>query len=572
MGTSFLRPLLQSLCSDSPWNYAVFWKLEHQQELVLVCEDLHLENSYKILSSNSSSSTFDYEYPVGLVVAEMLRGYHVVGTGVVGKAALTGNASWVYSDNIVTKMSDSVLDTEYLDEWLLQFAAGIKTILLLPVIPHGVLQLGSVEMVAEDADLVAYVKHMFEAHINHDGYDLGFFNFSSEKLIEDRNAIHAVTTKACDSIANNQMIVQNSCYSDTLESSTEVAFTQQPLPLINISEPCQVSYDISKNHHEEAFSWVFEELMNESYLGNEFDSTFSEWNFELHQILGTPAVEDNIHPYTYCMDLTGTGPAGFSTEEVVVANASNSNDNDSSNKSGITSSNVSSCENFATSKIHDNFEQDATRKFSCKQQKKKGFDSTLSSTNKKRTRAGDSRKPKPRDRQLIEDRLKELRDLVPNSEKCSIDGLLDKTIKHMLFLRNVTKRADKLRHHHKEVAAEKTRRPEKVNCSSQKGTSWVVKLESEQQMCPIVVKDLDHPNHLLIEVVCTDYDHFLEIADAIHRLQLTIIEGVMEENGENDSSWARFIVEATGSFHRLDIFWPLMKLVKQSWAPVSSDI
>ncbi|KAL8512968.1 hypothetical protein ACS0TY_019217 [Phlomoides rotata] len=47
---------------------------------------------------------------------------------------------------------------------------------------------------------------------------------------------------------------------------------------------------------------------------------------------------------------------------------------------------------------------------------------------------------------MIQDRIKELRELVPNSEKCSIDGLLDKTIKHMQFLRSVTHQADKLRH------------------------------------------------------------------------------------------------------------------------------
>ncbi|GFP98483.1 transcription factor emb1444 [Phtheirospermum japonicum] len=574
MDISFLRPLLQSLCFDSPWNYAVFWKLKHQHEMVLVFEDLHLENSNKILSSNSRSGVLDCEYPVGFAVAEMSSGYHVVGSGVVGKAACTGNASWIHSDNIVTNVFDSVLVPEYPDEWLLQFAAGIKTILLLPVIPHGVLQLGSVEMVAEDAGLVAYVKHKFEAHIKPDGYDLGYstHRFTAEKLIEDQNAIHTVTTKACDSIANNQMMFQDFRYLDTLESLIEVDFSQQPLPLINLSEPCQLSHDIPKNHHEEKLSWVFEELMNESFLGNEFDRTFSEWDFELHRILGTPVVEDNTHPYTYSMDLSGVGPAGFPTEEVVANASNNSNDNDSSNKSGITSSNVSSGENFASSKQQDKFKYDATRNLSGKQQKRKGSDSTILTTSKRRARAGDSRKPKPRDRQMIQDRLKELRDLVPNSEKCSIDGLLDKTIKHMLFLRNVTKRADRLKHHHKEEAVEKTRGPEKVNRSSQKGTSWAVELGSEQQMCPIVVKDLDHPKHMLIEVVCTDYDRFLEIADSIHRLQLTILEGVMEESAADDSSWARFIVEATGSFHRLDIFWPLMQLVQRSRAPISSKI
>lgn len=33
MGSGFLRPFLQSLCCNSPWNYAVFWKLEHHDEM-----------------------------------------------------------------------------------------------------------------------------------------------------------------------------------------------------------------------------------------------------------------------------------------------------------------------------------------------------------------------------------------------------------------------------------------------------------------------------------------------------------------------------------------------------------
>lgn len=39
---------------------------------------------------------------------------------------------------------------------------------------------------------------------------------------------------------------------------------------------------------------------------------------------------------------------------------------------------------------------------------------------KKRARPGESRKPRPRDRQLIQDRLKELRQLVPNGSKVTL--------------------------------------------------------------------------------------------------------------------------------------------------------
>ncbi|KAF5958598.1 hypothetical protein HYC85_005823 [Camellia sinensis] len=58
--------------------------------------------------------------------------------------------------------------------------------------------------------------------------------------------------------------------------------------------------------------------------------------------------------------------------------------------------------------------------------------------------SGENCRPRPRDRQLIQDRIKELRDLVPNGSKCSIDSLLERTIKHMLFMQSITKHAEKL--------------------------------------------------------------------------------------------------------------------------------
>lgn len=36
--------------------------------------------------------------------------------------------------------------------------------------------------------------------------------------------------------------------------------------------------------------------------------------------------------------------------------------------------------------------------------------------------------------------------------------------------------------------------------SHQDGTSWAVEIGSEKNFCPIVVKDLDQPRHMLIEV------------------------------------------------------------------------
>ncbi|KAE8674904.1 Transcription factor-related, putative isoform 2 [Hibiscus syriacus] len=63
----------------------------------------------------------------------------------------------------------------------------------------------------------------------------------------------------------------------------------------------------------------------------------------------------------------------------------------------------------------------------------------------KRLKPGENPRPRPKDRQMIQDRVEELREIVPNGAKCSIDALLEKTIKHMLFLQSVTKHADKLK-------------------------------------------------------------------------------------------------------------------------------
>lgn len=58
-------------------------------------------------------------------------------------------------------------------------------------------------------------------------------------------------------------------------------------------------------------------------------------------------------------------------------------------------------------------------------------------------------------------------------------------------------------------------------------------------------------------MMCDDHGRFLEIADVIHRLELTILKGVMEKRPE--STWAHFIVEVIGlfidfTFHNLTPF------------------
>uniref|UniRef100_A0A2P2KUI5 Transcription factor EMB1444-like isoform X2 n=1 Tax=Rhizophora mucronata TaxID=61149 RepID=A0A2P2KUI5_RHIMU len=153
----------------------------------------------------------------------------------------------------------------------------------------------------------------------------------------------------------------------------------------------------------------------------------------------------------------------------------------------------------------------------------------------------------------------------------SIDGLLDQAVKHILYLKSITCRAEQLRQWvHKEVAARKSCRSTDLKDNCESGASWAFEFGSEFQLCPIVVEDLPHPGHLRIEMLCNEHVLFLEIAQVLSGLDLTILKGAMENRSCN--TWAHFIVEGTKGFHRLDIFWPLMQLLHRRRKTVSSKI
>ncbi|KAF3780289.1 Transcription factor [Nymphaea thermarum] len=178
----------------------------------------------------------------------------------------------------------------------------------------------------------------------------------------------------------------------------------------------------------------------------------------------------------------------------------------------------------------------------------------LPKSNKKKSKPGESGRPRPRDRQQIQDRIKELREIVPEGAKCSIDALFERTIKHMLFLRSVTNHVDKL----KKCARPKVVNDEGSNSLHSKGATWAVELGSQSGSCPLIVENLSHPGHVLVEMLCEDQGLFLEIAQVIRNLGMTIIKGVTETR--EDKLWAHFIVEVSRGFQRMDILWPLTQL------------
>ncbi|GJT65878.1 transcription factor LHW [Tanacetum coccineum] len=180
-----------------------------------------------------------------------------------------------------------------------------------------------------------------------------------------------------------------------------------------------------------------------------------------------------------------------------------------------------------------------------------------SKSNRKRLKPGENPRPRPKDRQMIQDRVKELREIIPNGAKCSIDALLERTVKHMLFLQSVTKHADKL----KQTGESKIVSKDGgllLRDNFEGGATWAYEVGSQSMVCPIIVEDLNSPRQMLVEMLCEERGSFLEIADVVKGLGLTILKGVMESH--NGKIWAHFTVEANRDVTRMEIFISLISL------------
>ncbi|KAL9263716.1 Transcription factor LHW-like protein [Drosera capensis] len=179
---------------------------------------------------------------------------------------------------------------------------------------------------------------------------------------------------------------------------------------------------------------------------------------------------------------------------------------------------------------------------------------------RKRLKPGENPRPRPKDRQMIQDRMKELREIVPNGAKCSIDALLERTIKHMLFLQSVTKHANKL----KQMVESKMINEDGglfLKNNYEGGATWAFEVGTQSMLCPIIVEDLNPPRELLIEMLCEEGGFFLEMADIIRGLGLTILRGVLETH--DGKIWARFAVEANRDVTRMEIFIPLVHMLER---------
>lgn len=699
-----LHGILKSLCFNTAWKYAVFWKLKHRTRMVLTWEDGYYDNcgQQDSLENKCSSESLEnfhggrYSHdPLGLAVAKMSYHVYSLGEGIVGQVAVTGKHQWIFSDQLVTNSCSSF---EFSDGWQSQFSAGIRTIAVVAVVPHGVVQLGSLDEVTEDMKVVTHIRDVFAAlndisvgHVsstiqssvkntlslpdlptksipnrwhnldevvNRGGPDVQFPMFPYvEKHNDGSYAFSGMQPKIGDGVVNrnegillsspggvgsakilhpksnvinldyhNQMgihfisdgmsRVESSGWKDlgviseqngtpfsinsvidsinlcsvALQDEKFVAdrtyLASNPLEAVlgeQVKLECTDSCQNGMLHIPEIsdikFEKDLEKLQNQTEL-NHLDPSGTSLKFsavsELHEALGPAFLrkdiyndrepENTVDGETVGMpELTSSSHLMFDSGsenllDAVVASVCNSGSDVKSERTVCRS-----MQSLLTTE---------KKPESSSQMSSKGFSSTCPSTcseqldmssepaknNKKRARTGENGRPRPRDRQLIQDRIKELRELVPNGSKCSIDSLLERTIKHMLFLQSITKHADKLS---KCAESKMHQKGNGIHGSNyEQGSSWAVEMGSHLKVCSIVVENLNKNGQMLVEMLCEECSHFLEIAEAIRSLGLTILKGVTEAHG--DKTWICFVVEGQDNriMHRMDVLWSLVQLLQ----------
>ncbi|XP_058737960.1 transcription factor EMB1444-like isoform X2 [Vicia villosa] len=702
MGSN-LHQLLRSLCFNTHWNYAIFWKLKHcaPNPMILTLEDAYCDNSdYFDASENKTleqikGGKFSHE-ALGLAVAKMSYNVYSLGEGVVGQVAVTGKHRWICADDQVTS---SDLSFEFTDLWQTQFSAGIRTIVVVSVVPLGVVQLGSLIKVNEDMGVINHIRNLFlftqDYSIDHIPSQIqhSLKSSSSHDILMEKSSSDimpaCMTNETVDVLMPLQCSGRNSATNSAywemgddvikheipeLNSDVSPILLQSTFDMINVkhqefgeirplsARECAGGSDGHKNmrleseqnlssflnnslinndgvsdliHHSEKSrvdSACFPTDFLEAYVSesdkshkhckkSEFwtvpcgkDTSYTQLSFpagcELHEALGPASLKGSkyldslaqVNQDVKIMDMPDTVNTSQSTPEhlleAMVANICHSSNNDVNSESSFYRSKQSAISSGKKPEVSiqnvtvnpESYSIDHPSLFreekhhclssssgvcgvmssqgisslcpsACSEQLERS--SEPSKNIKKRARPGESCRPRPRDRQLIQDRIKELRELVPNGAKCSIDSLLERSIKHMLFLQSITKHADKLtkfadsksKLHHVEADI-------LGSSSSEQGSSWAMEVGGHLKVHSILVENLSKNGQMLVEMLCEEWSHFLEIAEAIRSLGLTIVKGATKTR--DDKMLICFIVEVENNknVHRLDILWPLVQILQ----------
>ncbi|RCU61474.1 hypothetical protein SETIT_J004700v2 [Setaria italica] len=621
MGTHMIQ-LLQGLCSDGLWRYAIFWSFKSEMSgWILTWGDGYVDKVIKDrqvgdLSSGPtvskiqmvSSSCYNKCYPFCPIEAALLRmtsHLYPLGEGIIGKVALTGQHCLISANELCSRSMP-----KYREDWELQFAAGIKTVLLVPVVPHGVLQLGSLHKVFESSALVALIKDLFhelyDDPVSHTSLSVGpaysnTLRSPTATLSNEHPDVNLFEIDSSAELLNDHLSLTHAFSSPEFPISEDITIgsyrtspTGPPNGLLDGNGTMEYEYfngftltDMAHGYQENTCgdgSTVlnYGVVIPNSSTHSEFHRDLMEMCREEHELFmwhsrlkhtSSAPLQMNGNNADFYVELETNNYAELLLDTVI-------------DQIGHTSNNASSHSTNSPFTRETQIEKDHALRLDessvpdipggqelspIPMNENEGFiicattDASPTETNKtiteeyivrntlgtnsakikKRCRKVELQRPRPRDRQLIQDRMKGLRELIPNASKCSIDALLDKTIAYMLFLQSVSEKAEKIQN----TLEDKESRDE---------------TKKQLESCPLRVEELDMPDHLLIEMMCEDYEVFLEMAHVLKGLEVSILKGVLEHR--SDKLWARVVVEASGGFSQTQILCPLMHLLHRRFS------
>lgn len=188
VGMMALHEALRNVCLNSDWTYSVFWTIrprprcrggngckvgDENGSLMLMWEDGFCRTRVAECLADIDS---DGDDPIRKVFSKMSIQLYNYGEGLMGKVASDKCHKWVFKEPSADQCEPNISNywqssfDALPPEWTDQFACGIQTIAVIQA-GHGLLQLGSCKIIAEDLHFVLRMRHMFESL----GYQSGFF-------------------------------------------------------------------------------------------------------------------------------------------------------------------------------------------------------------------------------------------------------------------------------------------------------------------------------------------------------------------------------------------------------------
>ncbi|KAG2308383.1 hypothetical protein Bca52824_028131 [Brassica carinata] len=584
-----LREALSSICVNNQWSYAVFWKIGCQNSSLLIWEECY----------NEPASTSQGNENIQLLTNRMMLNNRIilVGEGLVGRAAFTGHHQWLLANSF----NRDIHPPEVINEMLLQFSAGIQTVAVIPVVPHGVVQLGSSLPIMENLGFVNDVKGLimqlgcvpgallsenyrtYEPAADFIGVPVSGLMPSQGHKILQSSAFVAETSKphfnsAGSSAHRNNETFEEASFNYDVDAQNITVPPSNPDAWLNQSFSCMYNVDAAEQHipREDSSSKRSDDLFDMLGLDDKNRGVENSWGVSdvlTKELSDFRIVQDSEFGYElsgtdHLLDAVVSGACSSSTKQISdeTSESCKTSMTKASNSSVTTPSHSSprgtrvGPSSVYGSQISSWVEQAHSLKREGSPRMMIKNETAKPASNRKRLKPGENPRPRPKDRQMIQDRVKELREIIPNGAKCSIDALLERTIKHMLFLQNVSKHADKV----KQTGESKIMKEEGAfeGGGGGGGATWAFEVGSKSLRCPIVVEDLNPPRIFQVEMLCEQRGFFLEIADWIRSLGMTILKGVIETR--INKIWARFTVEASRDVTRMEIFMQLVNILEQT--------